>query len=166
MRTFGQELAMIYFICAGVIQTFDWIYESGMWLDKKIDKMQTKVDKASKPKYDVRCSNHKVDLEYDKLINKILDGGSPIKIEQCYLWFSYNDTEYGVWIENKYCAYGNRLVIGNTRTNTVEKRGLRQETLDKLYEKELGFIALYGEPETFKQKEDKLIAQLLSDSET
>lgn len=130
-----------------------------------------KVIEEQNVKSTISCSNYNVDASYDELINKIIYGGKPIKIEENYLWFLYKDRAYGIWISNKDCAYGSKLVGGCSKDELIYKkylvdnRGLRQETLNKLYEKEIEFIGVNGAPITIKEKEDKLIAQLLSDSE-
>lgn len=151
MSTLFQEVAMIYFICAGVYQTLVWIYDLSMWLERT----------RNVKRYPVKCSNYKVDDKYDELINKILDEGTPIGISGYRMYFSYNGKEYGIWIENKRVAYGSSLSSSNPQEVIIDGRAPKKETLYKLYEKEL----LANKKNSTKYKEDQLIAQLLSDSE-
>ena len=151
MGTLFQEVLIIWFVFAGAYQTLNWICDFVMWVSRA----------KNVKKYPVKCSNYKVDEKYDELINKILDEGTLNEINGYRIYFTYNGKEYGIWIENKDCAYGSSLSFSNPYEMIVDGRAPKKETLYKLYEKEL----LANKKNSTRYKEDLLIAQLLSDSE-
>lgn len=149
-----------------IINCLAWV--AFIWADevkkrKRLSEVseQPKPTKIEKVEPIVSCSNYEVDEAYDKLINEILDKGVISGIEEYKLKIRYEGKEYGIWIANKTGAYGNSLESIKDRRELVRGRALKQETLNKLYEKEMAYVTVVGKPITRKEKEDEFIKSML-----
>lgn len=104
-------------------------------------KMLKNVDKKKKRKSSML---YPIDMEYDFLINKIIDTAKPIKNKSHTIEFELpNGKNIEIWRVNKFYGYGSKVYIGSVAV--MENVSPTKETLDRLYEIEMS-LSKYVEP--------------------
>lgn len=157
-----EQFLLMVFAIIGLVST---LFILTQWIHGVLEPTykEVSIKEVIKQKAKVTgSSNNQTDAEYDKLINNIISDGKPVRIDEYHLFFEYQNKEYGIWINNKTCAYGNSLKSGHTKL--VDDRGIKQSTANELYKIELAFIKLNGSIPTKKDKEDAFISSMLEDN--